>query len=381
MNEWIPVLMAGILFTFSCGRSGHDDSNVFVVPKYQPEYAKGFEIYGADSGESRVVRTLMPWQGAENISTELLICGKDDEVPEGYGGQVLKGDAKRIVCMSSTQVGMLDALGLSERIVGVSRKNLIGNEYVNRHSDEIADVGFVGEMDYESLVACHPDIVLMYGMFGASPDEAKLSQLGIPFAYIGDYMEESPLGKAEWLVAIAEIAGIADKGKNVFAKIPVKYEEVRKTVPALSGDKRPKVMMNSPYEDVWFMSPKGSYLASMVHDAGASYVFDLDTGTEAVKIGQEEALKLLSQSEFWLNAGSAGSVAKLQSMYPKLADVKCVREGNVYNNTLRTTPGGGNDYYESGVVHPDLILSDLIKIFHPELAQDKEFHYFKRIER
>lgn len=375
--RWIPVLVAGILFTFSCAH--HSQEYAFDKLIFQPQYAKGYELRGTDDSESVVLCTLMPWQGAESDTTQLLILRGSDMIPDGFEGQVVNGDAKRIVCMSSTHVAMLEALGLADRIVGVSRKDLVGSDYVATHADEIANVGFVGEMDFESLVAANPDLVLMYGMFGASPDEAKLRQLGIPFAYIGDYIEESPLGKAEWLVALAEIAGIRKKGEDIFSRIPVRYEQVRKRVGVIAGANRPKVMINAPYGDAWFMSPKGGYLASMVHDAGATYTFDRPTGTEAVKIGMEEALALLSESDYWLNAGDVSSISDLQQRYPKLADVKCVKERNVYNNTLRMTRGGGNDYYESGVLNPDLILSDLIRIFHPEADGDSVFHYFKRI--
>lgn len=380
LAKWMPVIVAGILLAFSCKRGSHDTYSHFHERLYEPEYAGGFEILGSDDGSSVLIRTLLPWQGAVRDTTDLMIVRKQTSLPDGFKGQVIKGDAERIVCMSSTHVAMLDALGLSHRIVGVSRKEFINNEYVREHESEIADVGFVGEMDFEALLASRPDIVLLYGMFGASPDEAKLRQLGIPFAYIGDYIEESPLGKAEWLVAIAEIAGVAADGKAMFAEIPPRYEKVRRSVSPLSGARRPHVMINSPYGDSWFMSPKQSYLATMVHDAGASYIFDHDTGTEAVKIGMEEALSFLSESDFWLNAGNVSSISELKAMYPKLADVRCVQEGKVYNNTLRMSEGGGNDYYESGVLHPDLILADLIRIFHPEDADDTTFHYFRQIK-
>lgn len=378
--KWVPVLLTGILFAFSCGRTRHDVYETFKVDLYEPEYADGFEILGSEDGRSVLIRTLVPWQGAAGDTTDLLILHGGVRPPEDFNGQVIKGDAQRIVCMSSTHVAMLDALGLSDRIVGVSRKDLVNSEYVHSHEADVADVGFVGDMDFEMLVAAHPDIVLMYGMFGASPDEAKLRELGIPFVYIGDYIEESPLGKAEWLVALAEIAGVEPKGKELFSEIPVRYESVRKKIGTVSGAERPKVMINAPYGDAWFMSPKCGYLASMVHDAGGTYVFDRETGTEAVRIGMEEALMLLSESDFWFNAGNVSSISELRALYPKLADVECVRNGRVYNNTLRTSTGGGNDYYESGVLHPDLILSDLIRIIHPEVSVDTVFHYFKHIQ-
>lgn len=88
---------------------------------------------------------------------------------------------------------------------------------------------------------------------------------------------------------------------------------------------------------------------------------------------------LLAEADLWLNAGSVATTGDLVKAYPKFAGLPVVKEGRVYNNTLRTNSAGGNDYFESGVVRPDLVLRDLIKIFHPDLVTE-DFVYYKRIE-
>ena len=179
---------------------------------YTPEYASGFDIKGADGKKSVLVTVTIPWQGADSITTNLFIARDDEEVPADFTGQMLKGDAERIVCMSSTHIAMLDAIGETGRVVGVSGIDYISNPDIQARRDSVGDVGYEGNINYELLLSLDPDLVLLYGVNGASSMEGKLKELDIPFMYVGDYLEESPLGKAEWLVALSEVIGKRAEG-------------------------------------------------------------------------------------------------------------------------------------------------------------------------
>lgn len=91
---------------------------------------------------------------------------------------------------------------------------------------------------------------------------------------------------------------------------------------------------------------------------------------------------LTAQADMWLNAGSAASLGELKSQFPKFTNTRCVRNGAVYNCNKRLNVAGGNDYWESGVVQPDVVLHDLIAIMHPEVLDenDRELHYYQRLE-
>ena len=140
-----------------------------------------------------------PWQGSDSVTTRLFISRDGEKAPAGFDGSVLEGDAKRIVAMSSTNIAMLDAIGKVSHLVGISGMDYVSNPYVRSHRDSIVDVGYDGNINYEMILAADPDIVLLYGVNGASSMEHKLKELNIPYMYVGDYLEESPLGKAEWI--------------------------------------------------------------------------------------------------------------------------------------------------------------------------------------
>lgn len=370
----LAFLLAAALAACSGRGAGSAD---FGKAVYTPRYASGFRITGADGRESVVITSLNPWQGADSIETQLLVVRGGEPVPRGFRGQVLRGDARRIVAMSSTHVAMLDALGAADRIVGVSGLGFISCPTVLARRDSVGDVGYGGNVQYELLLSLDPDIVLLYGVNGASGMEGKLSELGIPYMYVGDYVEQSPLGKAEWLVALAELLGRRAEGEKVFAGIPARYDAVRRRVADAATD-APSVMVNAPYGDSWFMPSTESYAIRLISDAGGHYIYDRNTGNASQPVDMEEAYLLAAQADMWINVGTARSLADVARMCPKFTDTRCFRNGYVYNDNARSTEGGGNDCYESGIVHPDILLRDLVKIFHPELVEE-DFVYYQQL--
>ena len=376
LNDALCIINCALLCACSPHRAHPDNLEDFSETLYTPTDASGFSITGKEGSQSSLITVSNPWQGADSVATHLFITRAGDEAPLAYEGQVLDGEADRIAVTSSTHVAMLDALGAADRIVAVSGIDYINNPDVQRRRDDIADIGYEGNFDYEALLASDPDIVLLYGVNGASSMEGKLRELQIPYIYIGDYVEESPLGKAEWMVPIAEIIGEREKGADTYAAIAARYADLKKRV-ADSAVDAPSVMLNVPYGDSWFMPSADSYMARLIRDAGADYIYRKNTGNTSMPIDLEEAYTLASQADFWLNTDRMESLSALAAKCPKFKDTRALRNGYVYNNTRRANSAGGNDFYESAVVNPDILLRDLAAIFHPELSSDTLVYYKK----
>ena len=372
----ISILCAILWCICSCGSSSNLEE--FTISVYTPTYATGFRIIGAEGKQSTIISVTNPWQSANDVETMLFIARGGEKVPNGFHGQVLHGDAKRIVCMSSSHIAMLDAIGAVESVVGVSGKDFIANPYIVAHHQSIADVGYDGNMNFELLVAQQPDIVLLFGVTGACVMQSKLEELGIPFIYIGEYVEQDPLGKTEWLVALSEIVGHREQGIAYFSEVPQRYNHL-KAMTATATSPQPKVMLNTPYADSWFMPSTTSYLSRLIADAGGDYIYKKNTSNHSLPIDIEEAALLTTEADIWLNVEGVSSLEDLRNQYPKFANMPCVLRGEVYSSDKRKVPGGGNDYWEAGVVQPDIVLRDLIKIFHPELVAE-EFVYYRKIE-
>lgn len=380
-NRIVAVLCA--LVFVACAGEPARSLEEFATVVYEPSYATGFDISGAEGAASTLITVRNPWQGAEGVEKRLFISREGEGVPEGFEGQVIEGSAERVVCMSSTYVAMIDAIGCTERVVGVSGIDFIYNSRVREAASEgrVHDVGHDSNINFELLLTLRPDVVLIYGVAGENGvANAKLDELNIPYFYLGDYVEESPLAKAEWTVVVAEILGVRERGEELFAGIESRYLELRKQVEE-SATERPTVMFNTPYRDTWYMPSSRSYAVRIVEDAGGRYIYDGNHGTASQPIDLELAYVLTREADYWINVGQYATLEDLRRDNPRFVGAKAVREGRVYSSDRRATAKGGSDFWESAVVNPDVVLRDLVAILHPELnLVSEELTYYKRIE-
>ena len=365
-------ILASLLLLVSCVSNKKTSLEAFNQDIYTPEYASGFKILGADNVQSTLIQVFNPWQGAKDVEMSYFISRNGEQAPAGFTGPTIPAGAKQIVCMSSSYIAMLDALGQADRIVAVSGIDYVSNPYIIAHKDSIKDMG--PEMNYELLLGLKPDVVLLYGIGDAQTAVTdKLKELSIPYMYVGEYLEESPLGKAEWMIALSELTDSREKGIEIFSEIPKRYQTLKDLT--ASVEQRPTVMFNTPWNDSWIMPSTKSYMAQLVNDAGADYIYKENTSNSSAPIGLETAYGLIQKADYWINVGMASTLDELKAVNPKFTDAKSVREKTAYNNNLRLTATGGNEYWESAVIRPDIVLRDLIHIFHPELVSDSLYYY------
>lgn len=369
----ITYLLCSLLTILSACRPSSDRGlDGFNCTVFQPTHATGFSIRGAEGKASTLITISNPWQGAEDVQLHCFVARNDEQPPAGFKGQVVRADAKRIVCMASGYITMLDALGETDRVVAVSGLDFVSNAYIQAHRSSIRDVG--AEPDYEMLLSLRPDVVLLYGIADAqSALTGKLEELGIPYLYMGEYVEESPLGKAEWLAVVGELTDRREQAEQILQDIAARYDSLCHRVETVAS--RPTVMLNTPWQDSWTMPSTRSYMVRLITDAGGDYIYKQNHSNASQNIGLETAYRLTTQADYWLNVGAPTTLDELKAMHPKFAEAKAVQTGRVYNNNRRLTPGGGNDFWESSVLYPDVVLSDLIRILHPELSTDSLYYY------
>ena len=365
------------------GRYG--EQLAFADTLYIPQYASGFMIHG--SGESSsVVRDYNPRQGADSVVMDLFLSRNGELPPEGFTGTVVDAPLETVVCMSSSYIAFIDAVGMTDAIKGVSGAQYVSNDTIRARYDRgsVRDVGYESNMNYEVLADMGPDLVMIYGVYGDnSAMTRKLDELAIPYMYIGDYVEQSPLGKAEWVVAIGEMFDKREYAASLFDSIRVEYESVRDSVErqvlSLSSGK-PKVMLNAPYRDTWFVPGDRSYMVRLIDDAGGEYICAGEDSAKSRPISSEAAYVMVGNADVWLNPGQAISVAQLVSENPRFGETKPVENGRVFNCNKRMTPGGGSDFWESGAVRPDIVLKDMVRMLHPSMMPEHELYYFRQLE-
>ena len=282
--------------------------------------------------------------------------------PDGTS-DTLRGPYRRIVCMSSSYVGFLEALGKEDVIVGVSGLSFLADSLPNA-----VEVGYEAALDYEAVLSAAPDLLLAYTVSAAEPPFlAKLRELGIPVASLYEQLERHPLARAEYLKCFGALTGCRERADSVFSAVRDRYAVwVQPTVSR-------KVLINLPYADQWFIPGGDSYMARLFRDAGAELTGAVPGRRESSVIDMETAYRYAQEADFWFHPGWCRSKAQIRRLHPLFAHFPVLEKG-VWNNTLQETAGGGNRFWESGPVRPDLILEDLVHIFQGGTAA--ALHYY-----
>lgn len=381
MKEPIYACLLLLLAAGIAGCSGNGRRTDLSSPDslYTPAYAKGYDL--AYYGRNTVLTIHDPWQGARDVSMSLFLSRDGAEAPDGFAGRTISVPVKNTVCLSSSHIAFLDALGQVGTVRGVSGAKFITNDSIRAGYDagRIADLGYDANMNYERLAALRPDIIFIYGVAGENGKLTnKLDELNLPYLYIGDYLEYSPLGKTEWIKVFGELTDRHNEASRLFGRIAAAYDSIR--MRASEAGPKPKVMLNAPYRDTWFVPGDRSYMVALIRDAGGCYVCEGVDSEISRPLSGEAAYVALKGSDIWLNPNMAASIDDLKGENPKFTEVKAVRDGRVWNCNRRSTPRGGSDFWESGAVRADIVLADLFHIFHPAASVAYQPYYYRRLE-
>ncbi len=341
------------------------------------QYAKGFSIEKQENITKLTV--FNPWEKAKNVSMEYYLLDKNQAIPDSLSGKmVFQTPVKKVICLSTTHIGFLDALDETAIVTGISGSRYVTSDAVRERIDngEAPDVGYGSNLNFELIVQQKPDLVMAYGIGGEVTSMIlKLEELGIPVVMVAEFLEETPLGKAEWIKFIAPFFNKEKLADEYFSAVDEEYNRLRDM--ALHQAERPKVLVGSPYKDSWWVPGGKSYLAHLIEDAGGSYPGKTNTSHESFVISFEHAMVWGAEADVWINMASLASKQEILGTDTRFGSFRVFREGEIFNNIKRMIPGGGNDFWESGTVNPHLVLRDLISIFHPALISEESVYYLE----
>lgn len=337
------------------------------------KYALGFILQHSESAQQ--VQVINPWQHASQVTFSYLLSDKPARQP-----LQIKTPVKRVVCLSTTHLAFIDALNEHQSVVGLTNPNLVSNSKIQ---EQIAvgytkDVGNEQALNYETILDLNPDVIFAYSV-GAEAQGMyqKFSEWGIPVVMVAEYLETSPLAKAEWIKFFARFYNKSVRADSIFNNLETSYTGYKNLV--LNLGERPKVLSSLPFKDVWYVPGGNSFMARFIHDAGGSYLWEADTSRESLALSIEHVFHRGQEADIWIHTGLAQSVDDIIKADPRMANLRPVKLGKVYNNNKQMTEYMGNDFWESGVMHPHLILKDLIRIFHPDVLQDSSFTYYQHL--
>ncbi|HLU08750.1 MAG TPA: ABC transporter substrate-binding protein [Oceanobacillus sp.] len=357
----------------------YDESVDYFPDKTEVEYAAGFEVEYFNN--YKVINVLQPWRDADVTFTYVLVqCGTP--APEGYeDAAIIEVPIDTVVSMSTTYVPHFVELGLLDHVVGVDEFDFIYNADMREliETGEIVEVGGSSAVNVELVLDLDPDLIMTFGL--GSPDydaHPVLLDAGLNVALNSDYMETSPLGRAEWIKFTAMFFNREADANAFFDGVAERYNELVAQVGEI--EERPTVLVNGNYGDTWFVAGGASYTAQLIKDAGGDYLWADDDSTGGLPLSFEAVLERGQDADYWINPNFWFSLADGLAEDERYAEFEAFQNGNVYNNNARVNEFGGNDYLEGGVVNPDVLLADLVAIFHPELLPDHELFYYQQLQ-
>ncbi len=382
LPQAVIILQALILLSgSSCtGRKKYIDEKPETIIKSTISYAARFKINHRE-GYSQL-SVLDPWQGASHLVQTWYLVPEGTRAPAGIEQKtIINVPVRRVICMSTTHLAMISAIGEAGSVAGFSGKRLIFDRELSEKAAGgiIREVGYDDNLNKELIMELKPDIVIVYGIGSESAGYiGKLREMGIPVLFDADYLEDNPLGKSEWIRVMGALYCREQRADSIFRRIESRYNTLKDHIKAVVKV-RPKVLLGLPFRDTWFISPGNSYISNLIRDAGGDYLWEGTESAYSMPLSPEAVYVKALEADYWLNTGIAESLNDIRTIDSRLAGLPSFRDQRLYNNTLRTGSGGGNDYWEGGTLYPDVILADIATILHPDLFPGRKLFYYKKL--
>lgn len=370
-----------LVLSFAHCEHKSDSSENFETPsegrKIQLEYAKGFQA--TDYQDYILIHIYRGTREAKD-TLRYVLRRNQNEIPRQLQPlpQVFI-PVKSLVCLSSTFLEPIVMLGEIEKIKGIDNQDHMTNpQLIQRlNNQELIEVARGGQLNQELILTLEKPLIMDSG-FGNSDELNQLKSLGVPNIINIDWQETTPLGRAEWIKYLALFFGKEKEADAIFQNIREEYLKIKEI--AQKARQKPRVILEIPFQGSWYVSGGNSYSAQLLRDAQATYPWDQDKSRGSLALDFEAIYPEGRKADFWINLGSFKDKSSLLQLDSRFEEFKAFRENRLYNHNRIRNEKGGNDYWNSGVMNPHLVLADLVKIFHPELLPGHNLVYYQQLK-
>lgn len=344
------------------------------------KYAKGFSI--KDYGTYKILNIKTPWPQSEKEYRYTLLksSSKNSFKEKHFSDNTIQLPIKRIVVTSTTHLPALELLNAEHTLIGFPGIDFISSRTLRQHIEKgnIRELGKNEGLNTEVLLELNPDLVVGFGIDGNNPSLATIKKSGIPVIFNGDWVENSPLAKAEWIKFFGALYDQEKEADSVFNHIEKNYLEAK--LLAQDVKTKPTVLSGAMHNDIWYLPNGTSTEAQLLKDANVDYLWSDTKGAGSLKLNFESVFVKAKDADIWFNPSNYSSLLTLKNGNQNHSMFKAYQNKNIYTFTNTTGATGGVLYYELGMTRPDIVLKDLIKICHPELLEDYKPYFFKPLE-
>lgn len=365
-----------VLFTFI--QCKNDKSNTIeITSKNEIKHAKGLSIITKENYS--IVEVSTPWPNA-NKKYSYILKKKNAVIPAEFNNiPQIQVPVKNIVVTSTTHIPSLEMLGEETKLIGFPNLKYISSEKVRAVIDagKVKELGSNQTLNTEVLIDLQPDIIMGYGLDNSNPTLDNLEKNGLKVILNGDWNEQSPLGKAEWIKLFGALFGKEKQANTIFNTIEKDYNETLKLVK--NTKLKPTVFSGSIYEDKWYLPQGESWGAQFITNAKGNYLWSDTKGTGSLSLSFEKVYIKAKDADFWF-MDQYDSLAEISDANQHYTEFKAFKTKNIYSFGTKKGKTGGVIYYELAPNRPDLVLKDLVKIFHPELVPNYELFFFEKLK-
>ncbi len=360
-----------------CKQNSTNSVTTKSTAKNEIQYAKGLEIYHYQ-GYS-VLKITHPWPDAKTPFTYIL-QEKNGIIPDSLQHYTrISVPIRSVVVTSTTHIPALELLGVENTLVGFPNTDFISSPKTRKRIDsgQVKEVGTNETLNTEILIEMAPDAIVSFGLNNSNPTLDNLQKSGLKVLLNGDWNEQSPLGKAEWIKFFGALYGLDAKAKTIFSTIEKEFQTTLAL--AQKAKQKPSVLSGAMYQDQWFVPQGESWMALFLKEAQSNYLWANTTGTGSLSLPFETILEKAQKAEFWIAPGDFSSLKEMNNNNPHYAKFDAFENKKVYSYALHKGAKGGILFFEWSSTRPDWVLKDLIAIFHPELAPQHHPYFFEKL--
>jgi iron complex transport system substrate-binding protein len=377
----MKIVKQSFLFLFLIGLfvqcKKEAQSETFTSAKNTVQYAKGFSIENYN-GYS-IVTIKKPWPDAA-IEYRYILKEKGGKIPDSLlQNTIINIPIKSVVVTSTTHIPSLEMLGVENTLIGFPKLDYISSEKVRAliEADKIKELGSNKSLNTEVLIDLQPDVVIGFGIDNSNPTLENLQKSGLKVMLNGDWNEQTPLGKAEWIKFFGALYGKQKQAEELFYNIEKEYKATAKL--ALQAKTKPTVMAGALYEDKWYMPQGNSWSSTFLNEANAEYLWKETNGTGSLSLSFEKVLEKAKLADIWIGPSEFTSLSEMLQSNPHYGQFKAFQNKEVYSFSNKKGKTGGVIFYELAPYRPDLVLKDILKIVHPELLPDYQLYFFEKL--
>lgn len=381
-NQRFNLFITSVFLIVSCSFSGCNkakESGDQVLENIDLSYASGFSI--SRGNDFWILKVTQAWTGADRIFT-YLVLEENAEKPAGDFDAIIQLPVEEIITTSTTHIPHLDMLNSTEKLIGFPNLNLISSDKTWQHIDagKVAELGAGPSANTEMVIDLDPGWI----MISTLGDDLKyldlLAQAEIPAVINGEYVEQHPLGRAEWIKFTGVLLGKYEEAVAAFEQVENDYLEAEKLSDSIIDSLRPTVLSGVLYQDIWYAPGSESWGAKILQNAGGDYIFSDQKGTGSAQLNYEYVLENALEADFWIGSADFPDLQTMGNAEPRYKAFNAFKSGKVFTYTQKRGRAGGLEYFELGYMRPDLILKDLIKILHPDLLPAYELYFYQQLD-